>query len=275
MMKIIDTFPFFNELEVLKMRFELLYDHVDHFVIVESNQTFTLKHSPKELSFWENRGMFEKYLDKVVHVPMVNEFRHGNPWANEYLQRDSVKRGLDKIEGLSAEDIVLLSDVDEIPDPEGFSEMKEIIATGGVATFEHKMYRYYINMRCTHELWKGTRALFYETLCSRFDGRLEPLRYVNENFVKGGWHYTGVGGLKRFIKKMESFSHADICDTPKYTDEKIMKNLFQKRVLDSGRDVHHFNGATYELEKDPSSFLPKSACKEDYSDLIYKEGEWK
>jgi len=46
-MKIYDCFPFRNELDLLDLRLSEIYDHVDHFVIVEATSTF--QSAPKTL----------------------------------------------------------------------------------------------------------------------------------------------------------------------------------------------------------------------------------
>lgn len=69
---IYDCFCFFNEFDVLELRFNLLYDIVDKFVLVEYNKTLTGKEKP--YFFEENREKYKKYLDKiiVVHLPVIN-----------------------------------------------------------------------------------------------------------------------------------------------------------------------------------------------------------
>lgn len=274
-MKVFDVFTFNDELDVLKIRLETLYDHVSYFVITEANQTFTLKHSPKELSFWENREKFSKYADKIIHNPLINKFQKGDPWKNEYFQRNAGFGAIEKSGvGISNEDILILSDVDEIPDPSLFPVIKEMVSAGNEVTFEQKMFRYFLNCRCTHELWKGSRAINYGRLRDELDSSFERLRHVDEKFIQGGWHYTGMGGVEKFVKKMQSFSHADICDTPEYTDIENMKKLFKERVIEGGVDVHHFNNATYEIDEDPNSFLPPNIRKKDFEHLIYDGGDW-
>ena len=59
--KIYDCFNFFNELDLLELRMEILKDHVDKFVIVESTVTFSGKN--KHLYFEENKNYFRpKYI---------------------------------------------------------------------------------------------------------------------------------------------------------------------------------------------------------------------
>jgi len=266
-MRIIDAFPFYNELEILQMRFEVLYPHVDYFVLVEANQTFTLKHSPKELTFWDNKDKFEKYWDKIIHVPLINKFKPGNPWRNEYFQRDAIFQN--DVVSYESDDILIMSDVDEIPDPETFLEFEGLSLENQVLVYKQKMFRYYLNIRCTHELWGGSRVTRISNLINNLGGSPEKMRGCGDISIDAGFHYTGIGEVKQFIKKMQSFSHADICDTPEYTDEENMKKLFQERVIEQGRDVHHFNNATYQVETDPKVFLPPQCDVNKYRHLIY------
>lgn len=269
MPKIYDTFIFNDELAILELRLEVLYDHVDFFVLVESNQTFTLKHSPKKLYFSENSDRFRKFADKIIHIRLINEFVPGNPWRNEHLQRNSVSRGLVKA---NDNDIVLMSDVDEIPDPELFKSLPEILRHQ-TATFNQKMFRYFLNCQCTHEEWKGTRAISR----GRLDlvGGAEALRHMDGKILdNGGFHYTGIGGVDQFMKKMGSFSHSDICDVPQYQDREEMRKLFKNNVIEKGIDVHSFNRATYKVLSDPKEFLPQGVSSERYGQYIYKGQNW-
>ncbi|MBQ3945191.1 MAG: hypothetical protein II670_06210, partial [Alphaproteobacteria bacterium] len=115
-MKVYDCFMFFNEFELLKLRFELLDSFVDYFVIVESEKTF--KGETKSLLFKERMGEFEKYKDKIIYVcpqnipqPVVTD---EIDWTIEKYQRESIVNGLEKCR---AEDLIIISDVDELPDP--------------------------------------------------------------------------------------------------------------------------------------------------------------
>ena len=67
-MKIFDSFRFFNELEILEIRFNLLYDVVDHFVITEC--PYTTMGDEKPLYYLENKDRFSKFNDKVIHDVM-------------------------------------------------------------------------------------------------------------------------------------------------------------------------------------------------------------
>ena len=97
--KIIDCFIFFNELDLLKYRLNILDDVVDYFVLVESTHTHIGKEKP--LFYNENKNMFEKFNHKIIHV-IVDDFPYKYPniniekdeqWTNERFQRDCISRG--------------------------------------------------------------------------------------------------------------------------------------------------------------------------------------
>ena len=87
-MKIYDGFQFFNELELLEVRFNELYDVIDHFVIVECTKTH--QNNPKPLYFLENKEKFTPFLDKVIHYIFDPE-EYPYPWYIENEQRNQLK----------------------------------------------------------------------------------------------------------------------------------------------------------------------------------------
>jgi beta-1,4-mannosyl-glycoprotein beta-1,4-N-acetylglucosaminyltransferase len=117
---IVDCFIFYNEDELLNYRLNILQDIVDVFVLVESTRTFTGK--PKKLYFEK-----EKFKERIIHI-VVDDFPFTEPtkeqvWKNEKFQRNCIQRGLDQLT-LNDNDILIFSDVDEIPDPNTLKSLK-------------------------------------------------------------------------------------------------------------------------------------------------------
>ena len=117
-MKIIDCFTFYNELELLDYRLNILKNVVDHFIIVESTLTHVGK--PKKMYFDP-----ERYSDLNIIYVVVDDFPYNEntidiskeqQWKNEKHQRNCIERGLKKLK-LNPDDFILISDLDEIPDP--------------------------------------------------------------------------------------------------------------------------------------------------------------
>ena len=131
--KVIDTFIFGGELEILKMRLDYLYDSVDYFVFSESNKTHNGE--KKDLTFLQNFEMFEQYKDKIRYVifePDISNLNlvvtpenifESDLWKLERGQRSQVHS---KVMELSDESTLILhSDCDEFPDKTKFAELRE------------------------------------------------------------------------------------------------------------------------------------------------------
>ena len=69
--KIIDCFTFYNEMDLLNYRLNILYNVVDYFIIVESTHTYVGKE--KKLFYNDNKHLFEKFNDKIIHI-IVDDF---------------------------------------------------------------------------------------------------------------------------------------------------------------------------------------------------------
>src|SRR5277367_3065030 len=89
--KIYDCFLFFNELELLEIRLNEMYEYVDYFVLVESTESFVGK--PKPLYYAQNKERFNQFNDKIIHVIVSDSFR-GGYWEREYFQRNRIMDGL-------------------------------------------------------------------------------------------------------------------------------------------------------------------------------------
>ena len=111
-LRIMDAFPFFNEVEMLRVRLAELSPVVDKFILVESAMTHSGK--PKELLFEQRRDEFEPWLDKIIHVVMERLPDSKDHWVRERAQRNGIHEGIEQA-GAYGEDVVLVSDTDEIP----------------------------------------------------------------------------------------------------------------------------------------------------------------
>ena len=218
--QIYDCFLFFNELELLEVRLSEMYDHVDRFVLVEATETFRGK--PKPLVFAENRHRFEKFADKIIHVVVTERIATENPWKRERFQRQQVMRGLKKCH---KNDVIFLSDVDEIVRGDRIQEIARLITSKEeqAVVCNQAMYCGYLNRYLGG--WSGTIGLSYDDfkrLPTKITRRLRnrtprTLRKAQINKIirvdNAGWHFSSVGGISRYITKLESFSHKKL-DTP-------------------------------------------------------------
>lgn len=124
MNKLIDCFTFFNELDLLEIRLKYLCDIVDYFVIVEADCSFN--GDAKQMIFKENIDRFEPFMEKIIYVPIhMKDFENKNKvaWKREEYQRNCIQNGIDTL-NLKDTDLVLVSDIDEIPDKDILIDLK-------------------------------------------------------------------------------------------------------------------------------------------------------
>ena len=222
--KIVDCFIFYNEIEMLNYRLELLKDVVDYFVIVESTRTFIGK--PKDL-----------YLnvknDKIIHI-VVDDLPFLNPskseiWKNEKFQRNCIARGLEQIT-LNPDDIIIISDVDEIPDPE---TLKCLNFPFDCYALEQDFYYYNLETKMNHN-WYYSKIMKYSWYISSCLS-LDQIRWGNYNFIKrGGWHLSYFGDTEFISNKIQNFSHQEY-NKEIYTDIKVIENNIKNKLDLFGR----------------------------------------
>jgi len=209
--KIYDCFLFFNELELLEIRFQELYDHVDKFVLVEACETF--RGTKKPLFFEQNKHLFQKYSDKIIHVIVDDHFECFSAWDRETYHRNQIMRGL---KNCQPDDIIFISDVDEIMRPEKIESIVKQLATIPANQFKmillrQTLYRYFFNrLDSKDNPWPGTVALYYKDLLKASPEYCRRIRQdVPQVMYDAGWHFTYMGGYQRVVTKLSSFSHAE------------------------------------------------------------------
>ena len=248
-MKIYDCFPFYNELDLLDIRFSTLYDHIDHFVIVESTTTFQSK--PKELYFENNKQRYAKYLDKVIHVVVDDAPGDPDAWVNDIYQRNSIMRGLTNADD---EDICIIGDADEILRPEVVNHMRE--NPKDIMGFRTPYFNFkfnYMLQKCP----RGEEYCVWVVACKRkfleqpdaFRGtrwQLNQLPRAYEDdtirmYEHAGWHFTYLGDTEFIKNKIRSFAHTEL------NNDQILSNIDVDAMMKRGVG---FNPA------DPRPFVP-------------------
>lgn len=298
-MKLYDCFQFFNELDILEIRLELLYPYVDYFVISETSRTHSDKAKP--YFFDENKQYFKKYLDKIIHIKeefpteilkmgqrdetnkhniqyniisKIYDFEESEgqlkqypTFCRDYLQREFLKYGLLDCQD---DDLIMVSDLDEIPKPEVVKKIKDEKLINYCVMQD--CFNYYIN-NLSHTNWYGNYVVEYKETKSV---SLTHLRNKRVNFLKiddGGWHLSYMGGEQRIKTKIESYAHQEF--NHHYYKDQISNNLKQNR------DILFRNNGTYPgsiqkfyfdnlLQKDLSIYPENiiSLIKEKYGYLI-------
>jgi beta-1,4-mannosyl-glycoprotein beta-1,4-N-acetylglucosaminyltransferase len=221
--RIFDGFCFFNEIDVLRLRLETLWDVVDEFIIVES--TFTHAGNRKPLFYHEED--FREFSSKIRYVVIDPDPTDlADHWCNENRQRNGIAQGLGHAH---ADDWLLVSDVDEIPDPKSIRSYTPSKFFRGV--FEQQYYAYFLN-NCSVDRggdpipWLGTKVTTVGYLRGYF-GSVQEVRifkskgpwrafkrkwlelFATQRISPGGWHFSWMTGVDGVIKKLESFAHQE------------------------------------------------------------------
>lgn len=236
---IFDCFTFFNELDLLDIRLNVLNDHVDKFVIVEAGKTQSLIDKP--FYFEENKHKFSKFLDKIIYIK-VEDYpdNQGDLWEMENHQRNCIKRGL---LSLDDKDIVMISDLDEIPNPNMFNIFND--SNFRMASFEQDFYSYFLNLKSQNSNWIGTVAVKYSTLKNISPQNVRNHKdYIPTKIQNGGWHFSWLGGAEAAWKKSRScIEPLDKSNLP--SKEEFINFFNQYKDLDS-----HFFIRTENLTSD-------------------------
>lgn len=288
-MKVFDSFMFYNELDLLEIRLELLYKNIDYFVISECNETFSGK--KKRFLLHENMSRFSKYKDKIIYQKLESvpkDFRHfkkqyytdynksyshkhdgktllelSTSFQNEVFQRDSLIEPLLKY--AENDDIIIMSDLDEIPSIQAISDSIEYLKTNDkLVHLEQKWFMYFFD-NFLDSPWYGTHICKFSFLK---EYSVDLLQYHKENkdhlsngliIPNGGWHFSFLGGAKVIQEKLEAYDYQGGRSAKILAIfDKIFPNRI-KRKLKNNEDIFLTNRKFQKVKV--GSFFPKELEK--------------
>ena len=254
-MKIFDCFMYFDEEVTLDVRLNTLDKYVDHFVIVEAN--FTHRGDSRKLLF--NHEKFKKFKHKIIYlvfdkqpdnIQKVYEKDDENIKSQKYImnalfrengQRNHINQG---ILNANVEDIIMISDVDEIPniDNINFSEIDEKIIL-----FKQDMFYYKFNLSIPEFKWTGTKACKFKNFISpqwlrnikdrkypfyRLDTLFSKKKYIDVKIVNdGGWHFSNIKTAKEIEYKLKSYLHHREFDLESLSVKQIEETIKNKKAI--------------------------------------------
>ena len=243
-----DCFQFFNELDILKIRLNVLSPVVDKFVISEATETFS--GLPKPLYYEENKELFAEFQDKIIHV-VVEDTPKGDTHYRDTFQKNAVTRGL---KGCTDEDIIIFSDLDEIPNPDKIREILQNFQNDKIYHFAKRLFYCYLNMEevsgsllsyagefegVAHKKWIGTKLLSYQLLREQNlllgELRFPERKQIGIRVEDGGWHFGYMGGhgqkdiRKRVQEKVISAAHQE------YNSKHVLSNVTDQ--IKDGKDI--------------------------------------
>ena len=266
--KIIDCFIFYNELDLLWYRLNILNNSVDYFIIVESTHTFMGKE--KKLFFKENIERFKIFRNKIIHI-IVEDFPYKYPnivlntnhnanyedqpqWVNEIYQRNCISKGIEKLNktnSINEKDLIIISDLDEIPDPNTLNNIKN----DKIEFNSLDMDLYYYNLNSKVKLgWKEKTKIISFKKYNELNKNCNELRMLQSVPIieKGGWHLSYFGNIEFIKNKITNFSHQEF-----NTNE--IKNNVKKNIQDC-KDLYGRNQIEH-IPISQNNYLPPEYYK--------------
>ena len=246
-MAIYDCFQYFNEDHIVDLRMNILNEHVDYFVISESTKTHQGKN--KKLNF--NNKNFRKFENKIIYIVAdydkeEEKFKHtGGESLIEQHQRNNLANGLIRA---NDNDLVILSDSDEIPD---LKKLNKIKSSTKYAAFSQMMFMYKINLQNLEESnWIGSKICLKKNFPK--PQTLRDLKFKNYQFwridkynqqiINGGWHFSFLQTPQDISNKIKSYSHGEFNTAENTSEEKIKQKILDgKDIYDRGFKLRKIN----------------------------------
>jgi beta-1,4-mannosyl-glycoprotein beta-1,4-N-acetylglucosaminyltransferase len=186
----------------------------------------------KKLYYNENKELFKDFNEKIIHI-IIDEVPYKTPnvnnkeqWINEIFQRNAISRGI-KSNELSLEDLLIIADLDEIPDPNTLDKIKKGIITVTFNTLLLDNYYYNLNSK-VHTNPESTKIITYEKY-KELNISCNDIRHsTTPNILNGGWHLSYFGDPHFIKNKMNEFSHQEYNNdtyTNLHTIEEKIKNF--------------------------------------------------
>ena len=254
-MKIYDCFMFYDEKMILDLRLNCLNKHIDKFIIVESSFT----HSGEKRDLLFNINDYPNFKDKIIYIALEEQPKDLfelsksdtfdqenskyilNALKRENLQRNTIEKGL---LSASPDDIVIISDVDEIPDLDKVDFNNK---NNDIILFKQKFYYYKFNLKLISFDWYGSKACKRKNLISpqwlrnikdkkypfwRLDTIFSKKKYSNISFIEqGGWHFSNMKTAEDIEKKMRTYLHHREYDVKPLGVDRIKEIIKNKKSV--------------------------------------------
>ena len=245
-MNILDCVTYFDEEVILKLRLNILYDHVTKFIITEGE--YDHRGNKRKLNF--DITKFKEFKDKIIYIP-VNDFPDlKDPWKMLQYQRDFCMKEINKYD---EDTYVLVSDIDEIPNPKMIMEF--VNGKSKIGAFEQLFFYYKLNLlNTTQREWYGSKICkkkFIKTpeWLRAYKVKQYPWwRFDKPENVKilknGGWHFSFLYDEEGIIKKISSFQHTEF-DKKEFKNKDVIKEKIAK-----GEDIFNRNFSFKKIDID-------------------------
>ena len=252
-MEVFDCTAYFEEELMMDIRYNILNNYVSKFIVVESRYSHSGK--KKKLNF--NLKRFSEFKHKILYLVIEDEPKNlleikNNDTDSAIKRLNSIKRleqarnyMMEGLKDASEDDIVLLSDSDEIPNLD-VCDIKNI--GNDIYIFEQKMFNYKFNLYYDLIPWFGTRACKIKNLKSfawlkdlkikkypywRIDVLFSDLKSNKVKIINNaGWHFNNLLTAEKLYNKLINQGHHNEFDDSGITLEnlkaKIENRLFSE-----------------------------------------------
>ncbi|HEX4095592.1 MAG TPA: hypothetical protein VHX64_02630 [Caulobacteraceae bacterium] len=192
--RVFDLFRYNGEIEKLKIKLNEMAPWVERFVIVEAAET--LSGEPRAIRLPDQQRDIAEFLPKITHVVIQRFPAHATtPWAREHYQRDEAVTALKDVCG--PDDLVLISDVDEVVDRRALAGFK-----GLCAVLKTDLFRYFLNYRCAKAspAERGELVLLRARHLGAYSPSVARTLLADplgpNSLEHAGWRFTAIGQAK-------------------------------------------------------------------------------
>ena len=219
-MKVFDTTTFFEEKLMMDLRFNVLDQFVDKFIVCEAR--FSHSGEEKEINF--DKKDYPKFEDKIIHLILerdpVEKLNYDKRDVST-LRANSIKRIeaqrnyiFKSLEGADKNDYIIYSDNDEIPKLSNIDLKKN---KSKILIFKQKLFYYKFNLAYPKIDWFGSKACRVKDLKNiswlrntknkkynfyRIDTLFSDLKYIDVKVIEdGGWHFTNLKSPEQLLRK--------------------------------------------------------------------------
>jgi hypothetical protein len=188
--KIINVAPFSKDVGLLRIHLGEMADWVDHFVIVEADQT--LDGTARRLELPRHKAALEPFISKITYLPISFPDHLRTKTARSLYQRDIALRALPAL--CREDDYVLVTDVGEVVDRRAIESFE-----GDFAGLRMPAYRFFFNYGRVGRPADRAGAIVKAGRVARYG--ISSLRLFLTRFhpdwpriVDAGWIFNSIGG---------------------------------------------------------------------------------
>ncbi|CAA0381007.1 putative beta-1,4-mannosyl-glycoprotein 4-beta-N-acetylglucosaminyltransferase [Arabidopsis thaliana] len=249
--RVFDAALFSNEIDMLTLRWNELNPYITQFVLLESNSTFT--GLSKQLAFADNREKNFKFVEpRLTYGNVGGRFKKGeNPFVEESFQRLALDQ-LIKLAGIKEDDLLIMSDVDEIPSGHTINLLRWCDGFPPILHLQLRNYLYSYEYYVDSKSWRASVHLYKPGKT-----RYAHFRQSNNLLTDSGWHCSFCfRHINDFVFKMKAYSHTDRVRFLHYLNPRRIQDIICKGtdLFDMLPEEHTFREIIGKLGPIPRSY---------------------